>query len=154
MVAAVTTANAESLYLHIQTANGDWQVLDLEKVDRLTFSDGNMIVADANNQTVATFPTSNVATMQVNDSQTDITEFPSAGVETAVADDDAETTFTVNGRSIAVLADGALTITAIDGRTAVAIPAVKAGQNIDISAIAAGTYVINLGAHTQKVAIR
>ena len=152
LIAAATTANAESLYLHIQTANGDWQVLDLEKVDRLTFTDGNMIVADANNQTVATFPTSNVANMQVNDSQTDITEFPSAGVETAVAA--TEATFTIDGRSIAVLADGALTITAIDGRTAVVIPAVKAGQSVDVSALAAGTYIINLGAHTQKVAIR
>lgn len=146
------TANAESLYLHIQTANGNWQVLDLEKVDRLTFTGGNMVVSDADNNTVATYPTTNLATMQVNDSQTEITEFPSAGVEEATVGAD-ETAFTIVGRTISVLSDGALTITALDGRTVVAIPAVKAGQSVDLTVLPAGTYVITLGAHSQKAAI-
>lgn len=155
LLTAATAANAESLYLHIQTANGNWQVLDLEKVDRLTFTNGNMVATNTDNQTVATFAATDLATMQVNDDPETINEYPVAGID-APESTGAEATFTFDPatRTIAVLVDGALTITAIDGRTAVAIPAVKAGQSVDVAAMAPGTYVINLGAQSLKAVIR
>lgn len=152
---SATTANAGDLYLHIQTADGNWQVLDLAKVDRLTFTGGNMVASDTDNNTVATFPASDLATMQVNDNATDITEFPSAGIETAASDTQAPT-FTYNAATHSITAenDGTLTITAIDGRTVVTIPSVKTGQSVDVTAIAAGTYVITLGEYSLKTIIR
>jgi hypothetical protein len=152
-LAMATVLNAESLYLHIQTNDGDWHVYDIAQVDRLTFADGNMTATDANSQPIATFTAGNLTRMQVNDSRTDITEYPvPAGIATVTTD--ATATFAINGHNILALADGAFTITTIDGRSAVAIPTVLEGQSIDVSALASGTYIITLGTYTQKVIIR
>ena len=55
-------AQAEGNYLHVKTADG-WKVLNLDKVDRLTFKDGNMTASDKDNNVVETVPMASLETI-------------------------------------------------------------------------------------------
>ena len=53
-------------YLHIKTSTG-WEVLDLDKVDRLTFSNGKMNAQDEKGVTVGTYSQASLEQIYVND---------------------------------------------------------------------------------------
>lgn len=144
---------AESHYLHIQTANGNWEVLSLDRVDRLTFDGGQMIAGDSRGKEVARFDAANLSVLQINESSTEVNEYD--GIEESKP---AETGFTYDSESHAIRFDGnakgELCICGADGRLAVSIPGYESGQSVDVSALAVGAYVITLGTNSSKIVVK
>lgn len=132
-------------YLHIKTSDG-WQVIDLDKADRLTFKGGTMEVSDAAGQVIATYPQQSLETIKVDDS--------TSGID-IVGENKKDATFRFNGATLAVdmIADGVFEAFGIDGKKLVAIPA-KAGDHISLDAMkGAGPVVFKSGSYTIKVAL-
>lgn len=146
LIAAACTvgAHAEALYMHLQDANGNWTVYDLEQVDRLTFSDGKMNI-EKDGQTVASASTTELARFYVNDT---------TGVNAVAGDNEAADILSVAGRTLSLKADSSLRVYAASGALLVEIPAVKAGQTVDLSSLPAGIYMIATGNKTLKIALQ
>ena len=143
LLACVSYALAEgNQYLHIHTADG-WKVLDLEKVDRLSFSGNQMIAADENNVTVETFDRSGLAEMYVDET---------SGVN-EIASDAADATFSYKQGVATMLADGLFEVYGLDGSLMVAIKA-KKGENIDLTAMTQEIVILKSGKFTAKVVLR
>lgn len=139
-------ALADGNYLHIRTANG-WEVLDIDKIDRLEFKGGKMTATDASDNVVASYPQETLESMFIDDS---------AGINNvAVSDDTAQALkFDAASGLVTILTDGDFTVYDADGRTLVSIPGVSAGETVNLSAIRPGVVILVLGNHSLKVAIR
>jgi len=145
-LALALPAFADGNYLHIRTADG-WEVLDIDKVDRLDFKGGKMTATDASGNVVASYPQESLESMFIDDT---------AGVTDAVAGGDTEPSFTFDAASglVNILADGDFTVYDADGRALVSIPGVCAGQVVDLSAIHPGVVILVSGNYSLKVAVR
>lgn len=132
-------------YLHLQTSTG-WQVIDLEQVDRLTFSGGVMTAQNAQGATVGTYPQSSLEQIIVNDT---------AGLDKiAAADEEASFEFKAATMSVKMLADGAFEVYGLDGKQLVSIPA-KAGEEIAVGALrSTGTVIMKSGNYAIKATVR
>jgi hypothetical protein len=132
LLAATMTVSAEN-YLHIRTDAG-WEVIDLDKVDRITFTNGNMVATDASQNVLSTIAQSTLQTMYVDDT---------AGIDKVSADNTAATlTFDAATKVVTLLADGSFEIYNAAGALLVAIPQVKQGETVNLSGISAATPVI------------
>lgn len=143
MMLGVMNAKAdEGQYLHVQTASG-WKVLDLEKVDRLTFTTGNMVASDADNNTLETFDRASLEKMYFDET---------SGVQSVIAES-AKATFGVSNGVAAMLEDGKFEVYSLDGSLLVSINA-KKGETIDINAISANVVILKSGSYTLKATLR
>ena len=149
VVAAIFASLALSLsaanYLHIRTDAG-WTVLDLDNVDRITFTGGNMTVTDEKGGVLGTFKQEELQSLHSDEI---------AGIAETVADS-VETTFTFDAasRSVTVTADGDFTVYDAAGNTLVAIPGVKKGETIDLGALQPGVVIMTNGTHSLKALIK
>lgn len=142
MLGLMSAKAEEGQYLHVKTSTG-WSVLDLEKVDRLTFTAANMVASDANGNQVAGYERSSLDQMYFNES---------SGVETVVADA-AAATFSYRNGAAMMLADGMFEVYGVDGALLVSINA-KKGETIDISAISQNVVILKSGSYTLKTVLR
>lgn len=143
---AVSFGLSAATYLHIKTTDG-WQVIDLDKADRLTFKGGTMEVADASGKVIATYPQSTLENIKVDDEST--------GIDMIVAGKDCDATFRFDGAtcSAEMIKDGLFEVFGIDGKKLVAIPA-KAGDHIALDAMTGiGPVIVKSGSYTLKVAL-
>lgn len=143
---AVSFGLSAATYLHIKTTDG-WQVIDLDKADRLTFKGGTMEVADASGKVIATYPQSTLENIKVDDEST--------GIDMIVAGKDCDATFRFNGAtcSAEMIKDGLFEVYGIDGKKLVAIPA-KAGEHIALEVMTGvGPVIVKSGSYTLKVAL-
>lgn len=141
LTAGVASAD-EGQYLHIRTSGG-WQVLNLEQVDRLTFTGGQMVAADANNNTLGSFEQSSLNEMYFDET---------AGVESTLAKAEGAAFSFANG-VVTMKEDGRIEIFALDGVLLTAINA-KKGETIDLKAISSKYVILKSGKVAQKVSLR
>lgn len=144
-----TVAQADEMYLHIQTADGNWTVLDLSQVNRLTFSGGQMTATDAQGTQVAQYLAANLDVMTVNDNNT-----PSGINKVAAEAKTASFALSNGGRLLTANTDGTLRVFASTGALVVEIPAVTAGQTVNLHALPAGAYVINFANVSRKALLK
>lgn len=131
-------------YLHIKTDSG-WEVLDLDRVDRLVFAGGVMNAQDASGNSVGSYSQAALEQLYVDDK---------AGVADVQAESKAKATFTFDAAAMSarMLADGKFEIYAVDGSLLVAIPA-KAGEEISFGAMhGAGVVIVKSGDYVIKAA--
>lgn len=138
--------SADTNYLHIYT-NGQWVVLDLDKVDRLEFKGDNMIAKAEDNTEVATYPRTSLQVLYVD-------EVATTAITAATADQTAAFTFDAATKSATMLADGQFTIFDINGRRLVEIPAVKKGEIVDLKALRPGIVILRSGNFSMKAVIK
>lgn len=134
---------ADGNYLHIKTSEG-WSVLDLEQVDRLSFSDNVMTATSASGETLSSYPQDQLEKMFANDA---------AGVAD-LKTDNKNGNFVLDGKTVTMLADSDFAIYSTDGTALVEIPAVKNGEKIDLSALTPGVYVAKSGNQSQKISLK
>ncbi len=141
---AVAMCGAAANYLHVKTDKG-WEVLDLDRVDRLTFSGGKMTASDEQGATVATFNQTALEQIYVDET---------TGV-TSVEAQEAKATFTYNtsAKTALMLADGNFEISAADGACLVSVPA-KSGEYICLEAINPGVVILKSGKYTLKAIVK
>ncbi len=139
------TARAESLYLHIWESDGNWTVLDLGQVDKLTFRENGMQVLDAGDNLVKSFSSAGLASMEVSEQK--VSGIIGIGSETD------KSPIKLEGKILTIKEDGALAIHDAGGRLCVEILSVSAGQTVDLSAIVNGVYVVTLNGSTVKIRI-
>ena len=131
-------------YLHIKTDSG-WEVLDLDRVDRLVFAGGVMNAQDASGNSVGSYSQVALEQLYVDDK---------AGVADVQAESKAKATFTFDAATMSarMLADAKFEIYGFDGSLLVAIPA-KAGEEISLGAMrGAGVVIVKSGDYVIKVA--
>lgn len=138
-------AQEEGNYLHLQTATG-WEVIDLDQVDRLTFSNGTMTASDKDQTTVASFRQDQLISMNYSET---------SGIE-SVTDDNMESTFYFDSDAKAVImkADGIFEVFSEAGVKLVEIPSAKNGETINLSAIRKGIVILKSGSHSLKAIIK
>lgn len=139
------SVSAADNYLHLKTADG-WEVLNLDSVDRLTFSGNTMTVADASGVTVKAYDRGSLENMYVNES---------AGIGVVEADTAAPATFSCDAasRRVTVLADGTFCLYGTDGTMLTSI-GVKAGEVIDFTSVKPGIVIMKLGDYTLKALMK
>lgn len=143
-VAGVLPVSADdALYLHVQDNAGNWKVISLENADKLTFKNNGMQVLDAKGTELQAFDSSQLKSMKVNESA-------SAGIG-AVAAEDEKAAFSISGKVVTAAAEGSLCVYGLSGTLYVEIPAVKAGQTVDLSQLPANVYVVKLNGYTSKI---
>lgn len=144
---------AESLYLHIQKSDGTWEVLSLDKVDRLTFDNGKMVASDATGNEVANFDAADLTTLQVNETEDEVNDYTSLGSvardTNGFSFDAATATVVFNGEQ-----KGAFEIYDASGKRLVNITDYRSGQTVKIAALEAGVYILKLGDNTKKIAVK
>lgn len=133
-------------YLHVRTSAG-WKVLDLETVDRLTFTSGTMVASDADNKTVETFDRGSLEKMYFDETP------ETTGIGQEAVADATEATFRLEQSTATMLADGVFEVYSIDGSLLVSINA-KKGESIDLSAIAVNAVIAKSGSFTIKANLR
>ncbi|MDE5657117.1 MAG: hypothetical protein K2I19_08630, partial [Muribaculaceae bacterium] len=79
-------------YLHIKTESG-WEVLDLDRVDRLVFAGGVMNAQDASGNSVGSYSQASLEQIYVDDK---------AGAGNIQADSKAKATFTFDAAAMSV----------------------------------------------------
>jgi len=139
------SANADALYLHIQETNGNWTVINLDEVDKLTFKNNGMQVVGENDNVVKSYSSSALSTIAVNEQQT--------SAITSIDSDDKTAALELEGKVVKVAEDGKLIVCDIAGRICVEIPSVEAGQTVDLSSLVKGVYVVTLNGSSLKVSL-
>lgn len=144
---AIFSAVAGNNYLHVRTSSG-WEVLDLDKVDKLSFAGENMVASDADGNTVSSYIRSELQTMHVNDDP--------AGVNSVISDNKTSATFSFNATSgtATMIADGNFEIFDLSGATLVSIPEVKQGETVALTGIKPGAVILKSGNYSIKVIIK
>lgn len=144
---AIFTAVAGSNYLHVRTSSG-WEVLDLDKVDRLSFSGETMVASDASGNTVSTYPRTELQTMQVDN------DF--SGVNLVIADESEAATFSFDASSdtVVMMTDGDFEIFNPTGVILLSIPGVKKGETIALAELQSGVLILKSGNYSIKVIIK
>lgn len=154
LLSAISVSAAVN-YLHIQTSEGNWKVISLDDADKLTFSSNEMQVYDKSGAILGSFSTTTLKRLQINESATEVNDYPQASVETITsADRTASVSIDVTSKTVSVLADGKLHIYNMAGGTIVSIPSVRKGDTVDISVLHAGAYIIELNGKSQKVVLK
>lgn len=145
-VLSMRAQSADSNYLHIYT-NGQWVVLDLDKVDRLEFKGDNMIAKAEDNTEVASYPRTSLEVLYVDEAAT-------TAINAAVADETAAFTFDADSKTATMLVDGSFSVYDITGRRLVEIPAVKKGETIDLQTLRPGIIILRSESFSKKVVIK
>ena len=142
-------ANAEDLYLHMQTADGTWHVYNLENVDKLTFTADKINALSSTGATVAAIDRTDLVGMSVDEAATS----QPAGITDVVED---RTDVTVNGNLVTVNGDQAVSVEIFDltGRLIDAIEAVEPGQSVDLSQLDHQVYIVKAGKSTLKITVK
>lgn len=145
LVCGAQAVSAQEMYLHIQTSDG-WQVLNIDQVDRLTFTGDTMRATDSAGNLVTEIPQISLQTMKVDES---------SGVE-VITDEQTRDNFelSADGRTAVANASGTLSVYATDGTRLVCIPEVKVAQKVHLEALPAGTYIITLDGQSTKAILR
>ncbi len=147
MMAAGTSlyAAAESDYLHIHTQSG-WEILSLDQVDRLTFSNGVMTASDKDANTLGTYRQADLQEMYIDET---------SGVESVMADAaEATLEFDAASRSLRVLADGQVDIYSVAGELLASVPEAKKGESIMLGSIRQGIVICKSGNHSIKAILK
>lgn len=142
-MAFATSASAETNYLHVVTTNG-WEILNLDTVDRLTFEGNVMNALDKNRKVVNSFNRADLETCFVSQN---------SGVDEITESGHSSESFSIAARTLTALVSGNFAIYSTAGERLAAIEGVQSGQEIGLSALPAGIYVITLGDHSAKVAL-
>lgn len=150
MMLAVTAlmADAESLYLHIQDTDNNWNVISLDQAASLTFNNGGMQVLDAAGAKLKEYDTKKLVGMAVN-------EYPTT--ESSIRDitsDVPQAQFELKDRSLRILQDTRVTIYNPQGKCMVDIPAVKSGQTVNLAALSPDVYIVTLNGKSHKILLR
>lgn len=133
-----------SHYLHIQDEAG-WSVLNLDSVDRLLFSDGNMSALDKNRNVLGTYPQSHLKTLYV-DENADLSQ-----IKDLFADEKVDASFILGDNGlVTLLADGEFSVYDINGSLLVYIEGARAQQTIDLSAISEDILILKSGNYAIK----
>lgn len=138
----------EGNYMHVLTSTG-WKVLDLDQVDRLTFKNGTMVASDKKQNAIETISQKDLMSMTYSETMAEL-----SGVEMLSSDEDASFSFFNGSKTIVMKADGNFTVYSESGATLVEIPAAKAGQTIDLSAIRPGIVILKSGNQSLKAIIK
>lgn len=137
----------ESHYLHIRTNDG-WTAIDLNRIDRLTFKDGNMIATDNEQKTIGNFPQSTLTSMFIDEKE----ELDLSGVENIGVSEEGDKTFHYDtATSMArMVVSGEFIVYNLKGETLLRIPEAKAQEVIDLSAITDHVLIIKSGSYSLK----
>ena len=135
---------AQCNYLHVATDKG-WEVIDLDKADRITFHGGTMTVSDAAGNPIASYPQASLDRMYVDQN---------TGVD-QISSDTSCATFRLNGngRTVELLGTGVFEVFGLDGTRLVEIPEATAGKTVDLTGLKPGVYVYRLGGYSVKGSI-
>jgi len=140
-------AQTEGNYLHVRTADG-WKVLDLDKVDRLTFAGGVMTATDKENKVVDTFKQDALETMVFSESTA------LSGIKGVAADEKAAFVYDAASQVVKMLKDGNFEVYAASGEKIVSIAGVKSGETVDVSALSSGVVVMKSGSYSFKTIVK
>lgn len=138
------SVKAADNYLHVRTSQG-WEVLNLDKVDRLYFNNNVMTVTDASQNVISSFSKADLISMYVDDTST--TAVKSIAAEEK---DEAPYRYDSSASNIYMKGTGEIVVYNLGGEVLVNIPEVKAGEVVDIKAIAPGAIIIRSGNYTSK----
>lgn len=140
---ALTCAGAYAAnYLHIKTETG-WEVLDLDKVDRLVFAGGVMNAQDASGANVGSYKQAELEQIYVDET---------SGIKNIKENSQTKATFKFDAKSMSakILVDGDFEIYGTDGVLMISIPA-KAGEQIALDAMrGAGVVIVKSGDYVIK----
>lgn len=142
MVMAPSALYAEN-YLHIKTSQG-WEVLDLDKVNKLYFNNGVMTATDANDQAMVSYQQSDLQKMYVDNT---------TGIESiyeSKTEGDPSFRYDSANSIVYMQTTGTLEIYNLGGELLVKIPEVLSGETVDLNGIAPGVIIIKSGNHTAK----
>lgn len=128
-------------YLHIQTDNG-WTIINIDNVDRISFSDGKMVITDKE-QTTTTIAQTELVQMLVNES---------ASIESVEFDNNAAK-FTIDAqtKTVKMTTDGNFRILSVNGKILINIPTVKSGETISLDNLNAGVYILQSSNYAIKI---
>lgn len=143
MVASSMAGMAAGNYLHVKTSEG-WSVLDLDQVDRLSFSGNVMTATSATGEIVASYPQDQLEKMVGSDV---------AGVQDLTVGSQAKN-FVFDGVKVTIQADGNFAVYNTEGTVLVEIADVRNGEKIDLSALTPGVYVAKSGNQSQKIVVK
>lgn len=137
------TGWADSLYLHIQEDNGNWTVLNLNQVEKLTFKNSGMQVLDSNDGVVKSYSSASLKTMLVNESE------DMSGIDGVY--NGATADFSLNRGVVEFKVAGNISVFDLSGRLCVDINSVEAGCNVDLRSLEKGVYVVVINGQTFKI---
>lgn len=139
------SAWADGTYLHIRTASG-WEVVNLEKADKMTFKNNVVQITAADNSVLASYPQNALETMYIDEI---------AGVGD-VKDDNTEAAFIFDSasRSVRMTQDSDLKVYDLKGKLLVGIPEVKEGETVNLSALAPSIIILKSGNYTVKTQLK
>lgn len=136
-------AFATPLYFHIKTSDGNYKAYDLEKIDRLTFANGNMTI-EKDGTPLETIKRTELAHIEVSDSE--------SAVSTLAAEH--SDWYKMQGKTVVLTAGAGFQAYNLGGIMLLDIPEAKAGQSVDLSELPAGIYVISNGNESAKIELR
>lgn len=131
MCASAMAQTDDSKYLTAQSTTGS-QSVELSIVHKITFADGNAVINVVSGEPI-TLPLATLQKMYFTSEPTAIAALPgeAEGLK-------------VNAGSVSVSENGLLCVYKMNGQL-VSLAKVAAGQNVNISTLPAGTYIIKLG---------
>lgn len=141
------SASAADYYLHLKTSSG-WKVLNLDEVSTLTFKGDKMVARSADDKVVLDVPKAELEMMSVDQS---------AGIDVTVADaTDGAVTFTFDATACKAVMKtaGSFEMYGTAGEALLVIPAVAAGEEIDLSAITPGVVILKSGNYSLKALLK
>lgn len=134
-------------YLHVRTSAG-WTVFNLNSADKLTFTGGKMVVADASGNTVGSFNQADLVNAHVSDSP------ESTAISQVVAEETPAFIFDQKSQTVKMLKDGKFEIFSVDGRALVSIPETKKGETVSVGALQQGIVIMKSGNYTIKTTVK
>lgn len=132
-------------YLHIRTAGG-WDVVSIEKAERITFNNNVMTITDSNNATLGTYAQNQLEAMYIDDTS-GVKEVSAEGRETNFG-------FDASTNTMVMMKDGMVEIYSPAGALLTRLPNVKKGENVNLSGMGAGVVIIKSGNHTLKTVLK
>lgn len=153
LLAAITMASAMAIsaqnYLHIQTDSG-WKLLDLDKVERISFAGGVMTATDASNNVLSSIAQSNLKMMYVDEVE-DL-----SGVQlSTITQTESTMAYDASTKTLHILADGTLDVYNAAGLKLISIPEVKKGEDVNVEQLAtAGTVIFKNGNYIIKTVVK
>lgn len=148
--AGMSAAQTGGNYLHVNTGSG-WKVIDIDKVDKLTFTGGNMTAVDSENKTVESIPLNSLVAMVYSEDA----KAPETS-SVAIVEGNAKNGFHFDAASsiVTMQVAGNFEVFAASGELLVNIPEVKVGETIDLSAVKSGVVIMKTGDYTLKTILK
>lgn len=141
---------SEGNYLHVRTEAG-WKVLDIDKVERLTFKGGTMTATDKDNNVIETIPQESLQKMSFSESS----DIDMSGIS-GIKDVETNATFLFDSasRTVELLSDSKLEVYSVSGKLLVSIPEAVKGESIDLADLSAGVVIIKAGNYSLKTILK